>query len=106
MNDLPNSRYNLPMNRTAAEILEEARQLSPDEQDWVAEQLLIQLNDEAFSALEAEYGKPEPGYEDWFRSHIEEALEDTSPGIPPDQVMREMEDKIRAAKEKMLKETA
>ena len=94
------------MPRTAQQILDEARQLLPDEREWLAEQLLIQANEEAFSALEKECGKPEPGYEEWFRAHIEEALADTSPGIPHEQVMREMDQLIRRAKEKKLKETA
>lgn len=94
------------MPRTAQQILDDARQLPSDERHWMAEQLLSQLNDEAFSALEAEYGKPEPGYDEWFRAHIEEALADTSPGVPHEQVMREMEEMIRRAKEKKLKETA
>ena len=94
------------MPRTAQQIFDDARQLPPDERHWVAEQLLAQLNEEAFSALEAEYGKPEPGYEEWFRSHIEEALADKSPGIRHEQVMREMDQLIRRAKERKLKETA
>lgn len=35
------SRYNLPMSPKAQELLEQARQLPPDEQEWLAEFLLI-----------------------------------------------------------------
>ena len=94
------------MSSDAQRILDEARQLPRGERDWLAEQLLSELNEEAFSALAAEYGKPEPGYDEWFRAHIEEALADTSPGIPHEQVMREMEQMICHAREKRLKETA
>jgi hypothetical protein len=99
-------RYNFAMPRTAQQILDDALQLSPAERHWMAEQLLIELNEEAFSVLEAEYGKPEPGYDEWFRSHIEEALADTSPGVPHEQVMTEVDRMIRRAKERKLKETA
>src|SRR5277367_1937184 len=49
-------RYNFPMPRTAAKLLEEARQLPPDEQDWLAESLLIKEDPEAqlASAWDAE----------------------------------------------------
>lgn len=40
------SRYNLPMSRTAAEILEETRQLPPNEREWVAYGLLIDSAEE------------------------------------------------------------
>jgi putative addiction module component (TIGR02574 family) len=36
----PIPRYNLPMSRTAAEILEDARQLPPGEFDWLIGELL------------------------------------------------------------------
>jgi len=49
----PIPRYNLPMSRTAAEILEEARQLPPGDQDWLAESLLIKDKDESAEEVEA-----------------------------------------------------
>jgi hypothetical protein len=42
------------MNRTAAEILEEARQLPPSEREWVAHGLLIGGPDEIDPDWEAE----------------------------------------------------
>jgi hypothetical protein len=93
------SRYNLAMSPDAQKTLDEARQLPPDERDWLAEQLLIQQNEEAFAAQAAEFGEPEPGYDEWFRAGVEEALADTSPDIPHEQVMAEMRQWIRQAKE-------
>ena len=85
--------------RTAQQILDDARQLPPDERNWLAEQLLIGANEEAFSALEKEYGKPEPGYDEWFRAGVEEALADTSPGIPHEKVARELKSILRAKRQ-------
>ncbi len=100
-------RYNLAMSPDAQKILEQARQLPPDERDWLAEQLLIGANEEAFSALEKEYGKPEPGYEEWFRAGVEEALADDSPGTPHEEVMRDIAEILRSAREaQKLKESA
>ena len=43
------SRYNLPMQRSAAEILEDARRLPPSEFDWLMAELL-QVGGEATEA--------------------------------------------------------
>ena len=40
--------------------------------------------------------KPEPGYDEWFRQQVQEALDDDSPGIPHEQVMREMRERLEA----------
>jgi len=40
------SRYDLPMSRTAAEILEKARRLPPSEREWVSHGLLIESAEE------------------------------------------------------------
>ncbi len=32
--------------------------------------------------------KPEPGYEDWFRAQVQEAIDDPAPSIPHDAVMQ------------------
>ena len=92
------------MSPNAQRILDDARQLPPDERDWLAEQLFIGANEEAFSALEKEYGQPEPGYEEWFRAGVEEALADTSNGIPHEEAMKQFHDAIRKARK--LKRTA
>jgi len=84
------------MPQTAAEILEAARQLPADEQEW----LLRALQEDEFAAWQKEVGEPEPGYEEWFRAEVEEALADTSPGIPHEEVMKEMDGIIRAAYER------
>ena len=95
------------MSFDAQRILDEARQLPPGERDWLAEQLLMSANEEAFAALEKEYGKPEPGYDEWFRAGVEEALADKSPGIPHEQVMQEIAEILTSAREKQrLKESA
>jgi hypothetical protein len=95
------------MSPDAQRLLDEARQLPPEEREWLAESLLIQTNEEAFSALEKEYGEPEPGYDEWFRAGVEEALADKSPGVPHEQVMQEVENILSSAREKQrLKEGA
>jgi len=46
-----------------------------------------------------EVGEPEPGYDEWFRKGVEEALADTSPGIPHEEVEKEIGNILRAARE-------
>ena len=95
------SRYNFSMPRTAAKLLEEARQLPPAERDWLVENLLREIgvmSDEAFAALEKEYGEPEPGYEESFRKGVEEALADTSADIPHEEAMEQFHEAIRRAR--------
>jgi len=95
------------MSPDAQRILDEARQLLPEEREWLAEQLLIRANEEAFSELEERYGQPEPGYDEWFRAGVEEALADKSPGIPHEQVMQEIAEILTSARKKQrLKESA
>jgi hypothetical protein len=96
-------RYNLGMSRTAAEILEEARQLPAGELEWLVQNLLYEGDGALFAEAEAAWrkavGEPEPGYDEWFRTGVEEAMADTSPGIPHEEVMREMHQMIAAARE-------
>jgi len=97
------------MPRTAAEILEDALKLPVQERHWIAETLLAELDamsDEEFAAWRKGVGEPEPGYDEWARAHIEKALADDSPGVPHEQVMREMDQMIQRAKREKLKETA
>jgi len=49
----PIPRYNLPMSRTAAEILEEARQLPPSEFDWLIGELLQEGDGSSEGKIEA-----------------------------------------------------
>ena len=69
--------------------------------------MLIRANEEAFFALEKEYGEPEPGYDEWFRTGVEEALAEKSPGIPREQVMQEIAQILNSARQKQsLKQSA
>jgi hypothetical protein len=95
------------MARTAAQLLEDARQLPPAERDWLIENLLGEEglpSDEAFAAWKKEVGEPEPGYDEWFRAGVEEALADTSGDIPHEEAMKEFHDAILRARK--LKATA
>jgi hypothetical protein len=96
------SRYNLPMPCSAAEILEEARKLSAAERDWLIGVLLRQEEgtaEELFAAWQKEVGESEPGYEEWFRAGVEEALADDSTGTPHEQIKGDIEQVIRRVKQ-------
>ena len=98
----PLPRYNLCMNRSAAEILEDARQLPPCDLDWLVQNLLHAedaASEVEFAAWQKEVGEPEPGYEEWFRAGVEEALADTSPDIPHEVVKGEIAILLRSAHE-------
>jgi hypothetical protein len=86
------------MSPDAQRLLDEARKLPPDDREWLTEQLLFGANEEAFSALEKEYGKPEPGYDEWFRAGVEEALADTSEGVSHEEAMNHLHDAIQKAR--------
>jgi hypothetical protein len=95
------------MNRSAAEILEEARQLPRGELDWLIKSLLHKEDDSSeteFAAWRKEVGEPEPGYDEWFRAGVEEALADTSEDIPHEEAMKQFHNAI--LKERKLKATA
>jgi hypothetical protein len=97
----PISRYNLPMSRTATEILEEARQLPPGDLDWLVQNLLGEedrASEAEFAAWQEEVGEPEPGYEEWFRAGVEEALADTSGDIPHEEAMEQFHKAILKAR--------
>jgi hypothetical protein len=91
------------MKRTAVEILEEARQLPPGDLDWLIQNLLgdedVEREEEIYTAWRKEVGEPEPGYEERFRAGVEEALADTSPGIPHEEVVKEIAILLRAKRE-------
>jgi hypothetical protein len=96
------------MSPDAQRLLDEIRQLPATERDWVIENLIGEegaLSDEAFAAWQKEAGEPEPGYEEWFRTGVEEALTvDDSEDIPHDEAMRQFHDAIVRARK--LKQTA
>ena len=95
------------MSPAAQKLLEEARRLPPDERDWLLENLLadeVGTSQEAFDVWQKEVGEPEPGYDEWFRAGVEEALADTSEGIPHEEMMRQFRKAIARARK--LKKTA
>ena len=96
----PKSRYNLCMPRTAAQLLDEIHTLPADDQHWLTEELLRAADEEAFAELQKEFGEPEPGYDEWFRKGVEEALADDSPGIPHELVVKEIGEILNAARER------
>jgi hypothetical protein len=53
MTSQPIPRYNLIMNSSALEILEDAPQLPIDEMNWLIESLLLDEGDEANETVEA-----------------------------------------------------
>jgi putative addiction module component (TIGR02574 family) len=77
------SRYNLPMSRSAQEILEEARQLPPDDVAWIVESLLIKDKRPTEAQIEAAWD-----------SEIKRRLDEIDSGavemIPADQVHARM----------------
>jgi hypothetical protein len=102
-------RYNHLMNRSAAEILEDARQLPPGDLDWLVRKLLEEAEgtpeeEKAFAAWQKDVGEPEPGYEEWFRAGVEEALADTSGDVPHEEAMKQFHNAILRARK--LKATA
>jgi len=91
------------MSRTAAEVLEDARQLPPGNLDWLIQNLLAEgdggSEEEQYAAWRKDVGDPEPGYDEWFRAGVEEALADTSPDTPHEEVAQEIGNLIRTARE-------
>jgi len=51
-------------------------------------------------------GEPEPGYEEWFRTGVEAALLDTSAGIPHNEVVSDIANVLRSAREARFKVSA
>jgi hypothetical protein len=90
------------MSRTAAELLEEARQLPPGDFDWLLKSLMSESDEaseeERFAAWQKEVGEPEPGYDEWFRAGVEEALADTSGDVSHEDAMRHFHQAIIRAR--------
>jgi hypothetical protein len=90
------------MNRSASEILEDARQLPPGELDWLVESLVNEgpggMSEDEFAAWQKNVGEPEPGYDEWFRAGVEEALADTSGDIPHEEAMKHFHNAILRAR--------
>ena len=91
------------MSPTAAKLLEEARQLPPGDFDWLVQNLLSEgdggSEEERFAAWQKEVGEPEPGYDEWFRAGVEEALADTSGDTPHEEVVKEIANLFREVRE-------
>lgn len=98
-----NSRYNLYMSRTAAELLEEARQLPPGDFNWLIRNLLSDRDrgseEGRFAAWQKEVGEPEPGYDEWFRAGVEEAMADTAGDVPHEEVVKDIANILARARE-------
>jgi hypothetical protein len=92
------------MTRTAAQLLEEARQLPPSDLDWLIQCLLSEgvdgSEEERSASWQKEVGEPEPGYDEWFRAGVEESLADHSPDTPHEEVVQECQNLIRDLKSK------
>jgi putative addiction module component (TIGR02574 family) len=77
------------MNPNAQRLLDEARQLSPDEREWLAERLLI--DDERISAAEVESA---------WDAEIKRRLDEIDSGavkmIPGEEVLARMETRLKA----------
>jgi hypothetical protein len=90
------------MSRTAAELLEEARQLAPGDFDWLVKSLMSESDEaseeERFAAWQKEVGEPEPGYDEWFRAGVEEALADTSGDVSHEDAMKHFHQAILRAR--------
>jgi hypothetical protein len=90
------------MARTAAQLLEEARQLPPGDFDWLVQNLLSEEDgrseEERFAAWQKEVGEPEPGYDEWFRAGVEEALADTSGDTSHEEAMKHFHNAILRAR--------
>ncbi|MGB6728660.1 MAG: hypothetical protein WBE74_22400 [Terracidiphilus sp.] len=80
------------------------------EQVWLIDNLMGErgaMSDEAFADWQKEVGEPEPGYDEWFRKGVEEALADDSPGTPHQEVMQDIARILRASrKAQRLKQSA
>ena len=90
------------MSRTAAQLLEEARQLPPGDLDWLVQNLLSEgeeaSEEEQFAAWQKEVGEPELGYDAWFRAGVEEALADTSGDVSHEEAMKHFHSAILKAR--------
>ena len=78
-----NPRYNLSMNRSAQEILDDARRLPPAEVDWLIESLLL----EGESGSEAEI---ETAWDGEIKRRLDEIDSGAVELIPGEQVRAEM----------------
>jgi len=93
-------RYNLPMAHSYEEVRQIAHELPEDQRILLANSLWDSVEtteDEA--AWRKDVGEPEPGYEEWFRAGVEEALADTSGDVPHEVVVKDIANLLRDARE-------
>jgi len=89
------------MSPNAQKILDQARQLPPDEREWLAYELLAgeePMSDETVAAWQNEAGEPEAGHDEWVRSAVEEALADESGDVPHEEAMKHFHESIQRAR--------
>jgi hypothetical protein len=85
------SRYNSAMSPNAQKILDEARQLPPEEREWVAELLLI--DDERISAAEVK-----AAWDEEIKRRLNEIDSGAVKMIPGDEVLARMDARLKARK--------
>jgi putative addiction module component (TIGR02574 family) len=90
----PISRYNFVMSPNAQRLLDEARQLPPDEREWLAECLLIK--DENVTAAEADSA---------WDAEIKRRLDEIDSGkvkmIPGEEVLARMDARLKAKQQQV-----
>jgi hypothetical protein len=88
------------MAHSYEEVRQIAHELPEDQRILLANSLWDSVEtaeDEA--AWRKDVGEPEPGYEEWFRAGVEEALADTSEDIPHEVVVKDIANLLRDARE-------
>jgi putative addiction module component (TIGR02574 family) len=82
------------MSPNAQRLLDEARQLPPDEREWLAERLLI--NDQSASAAEVEFA---------WDAEIKRRLDEIDSGavemIPGEEVLARMDARLKAKRQQV-----
>ena len=95
------------MPSLAAKLLKEVRQLPRAERIWLIDSLMGEqgaMSDEALAAWQHEAGIAEPGYDEWFRRGVHEALADKSGDVTHAVAMQEFRKAMQRSRK--LKETA
>jgi hypothetical protein len=88
------------MAHSYEEVRQIAHELPEDQRILLANSLWDSVEtaeDEA--AWRKDVGEPEPGYEEWFRAGVEEALADTSGDVPHEVVVKDIANLLRDARE-------
>ncbi len=85
------------MSPNAQRVLDEARQLSPDEQDWLAECLLIKDERVGFDELGA-------AWEDEIKRRLDEIDSGEVKMIPGDEVLARMDARLKKRRKQVARE--